>query len=334
MKNILRFGIIGTNFIVDTVLEAALSDPRFQAAAVYSRSIERANVFADKHGIAHKFTSLEEMAQSDYIDAVYIASPTAFHAEQSILFMKHGKHVLCEKPFASNAKEVEAMVEASKRHNVALMEAMRSTLTPNFKEVIGHLQDVGVIRRYFGCYCQYSSRYDKLKQGVVLNAFNPELSNGAIMDLGVYTIYPMIVLFGKPRSIQASGVMLSTGVDGQGAINFEYEGMNATVMYSKISDSLLPSEIQGEGAVISMDKIDFISNLKLYKRGGEMVDLTVPNQRNQYYYEIAEFIDLVKKGTRESYINSHANSLAVIEVVDEIRRQLGIVFPADKSEAF
>jgi len=154
------------------------------------------------------------------------------------------------------------------------------------------------------------------------------------MDLGVYTIYPMIVLFGKPRSIQASGVMLSTGVDGQGAINFEYEGMNATVMYSKISDSLLSSEIQGEDAVISMDKIDFISNLKLYKRGGEMVDLTVPNQRNQYYYEIAEFIDLVKQGKRESDINSHANSLAVIEVVDEIRRQLGIVFPADKSEAF
>ena len=65
-----------------------------------------------------------------------------------------------------------------------------------------------------------------------------------------------------------------------------------------------------------------------------MVDLTVPNQRNQYYYEIAEFIDLVKQGKRESDINSHANSLAVIEVVDEIRRQLGIVFPADKSEAF
>lgn len=334
MNNVLRFGVIGTNFIVDTVLGAACLDPRFQLTAIYSRNIETANTFALKYGIAHKFTSLEEMAQSDLIDAVYIASPTVCHAEQSILFMKHGKHVLCEKPFASNAKEVKAMVEASKRYNITLMEAMRSTLTPNFKEIINNLQDVGVIRRYFACYCQYSSRYDKLKQGVVLNAFNPELSNGSIMDLGVYTIYPMIVLFGKPRSIQASGVMLSTGVDGQGAINFAYEGMNATVLYSKISDSLLPSEIQGEDGTMSIDKIDFISNLKLYKRTGEVQDLTVSNQKDQYYYEIAEFINIVQQGKRESDINSHANSLAVMEVVDEVRSQLGVVFPADTSEAF
>lgn len=329
MDNILRFGIIGTNFIVDTVLDAARLDSRFQVTAIYSRNIETANAFAAKHGIPNKFTSLEEMAQSDLIDAVYIASPTACHAEQSILFMKHGKHVLCEKPFASNAKEVKSMIEASKRYNVTLMEAMRSTLTPNFRQVINNLQNVGTVRRYFACYCQYSSRYDKLKEGVVLNAFKPELSNGAIMDLGVYTIYPMVVLFGKPRLIQASGVMLGTGVDGQGAVNFEYDGMNATVLYSKIADSRLPSEIQGEDGILSMDRIDFISNLQFYKRTGESQELTSDNQKNQYYYVVAEFINLVQQRKRESDINSHINSLIVIKIVDEVRRQLGVVFPAD-----
>lgn len=329
MDNILRFGIIGTNFIVDTVLDAARLDSRFQVTAIYSRNIETANAFAARHGIPNKFTSLEEMAQSDLIDAVYIASPTACHAEQSILFMKHGKHVLCEKPFASNAKEVKSMIEASKRYNVTLMEAMRSTLTPNFRQVINNLQNVGTVRRYFACYCQYSSRYDKLKEGVVLNAFKPELSNGAIMDLGVYTIYPMVVLFGKPRLIQASGVMLGTGVDGQGAVNFEYDGMNATVLYSKIADSRLPSEIQGEDGILSMDRIDFISNLQFYKRTGESQELTSDNQKNQYYYVVAEFINLVQQRKRESDINSHINSLIVIKIVDEVRRQLGVVFPAD-----
>lgn len=78
----------------------------------------------------------------------------------------------------------------------------------------------------------------------MLNAFRPELSNGAMMDIGIYTVYPMVVLFGRPKKIDASGIVLSSGADGQGAVNFEYEGMNATVLYSKIANSSLPTEIQ------------------------------------------------------------------------------------------
>ncbi|SHF89145.1 Gfo/Idh/MocA family protein [Dysgonomonas macrotermitis] len=330
----LRFGIVGTNFIVDTVLAAAALDSRFSATAIYSRTQETADAFAGKHNIPYTFTSLEEMAQSDLIDAVYIASPTAYHAKQSILFMENGKHVLCEKPMASNIHEVQAMIAASHKYGVTLMEAMRSTLTPNFKKVVDSLPEVGTIRRYFASYCQYSSRYDKLKAGIVENAFKPEFSNGAVMDLGVYTIYPMIVLFGKPLSIHASGLLLPTGVDGQGAVNFEYEGMNATVLYSKISDSLLPSEIQGESGIISLDRIDVISKAQFHKRKGDSYTLSIDTQKNEYYYEIAEFIDLVESGRRESFINSHANSLATIEVIDEIRRQIGVVFPADTDSKF
>lgn len=336
----IRFGVVGTNFITDWVIAGARQDERFELTAVYSRKQETAEAFALKHGIPYTFTSLEEMAKSTLIDAVYIASPNFLHASQSILCMQQGKHVLCEKPFASNAKEVKAMIEASRRYNVTLMEAMKPTLTPNFKAVLENKDRVGVIRRYFSCYCQYSSRYDKFKEGIVLNAFNPELSNGAMMDIGIYAVYPMVVLFGRPQRIDASGVVLSSGVDGQGAINFLYEGMNATVLYSKIADSFLPTEIQGESGNITLDRINTIRKVEFTPRLAatmgkgpkpDPVDITVPTDKDEYYYEVAEFIDLILSGRRESEINSHAHSLITLEIIDEVRRQLGVVYPADKA---
>ncbi|WP_029906793.1 Gfo/Idh/MocA family protein [Prevotella sp. 10(H)] len=324
-----RFGVIGTNFIVDKVLEGASLDPRFELVAIYSRKQETADAFASKHHISHTFTSLEEMASSPLIDAVYIASPNSLHASQSILFMQHGKHVLCEKPFASNANEVKAMIAAAKENNVTLMEAMKPSMTPNFMAIKNNLDKIGTIRRYFSCYCQYSSRYDKLKEGIVLNAFDPALSNGAVMDLGVYTIFPMVVLFGRPKSISATGLKLSTGADGQGAVNFEYDGMDATILYSKIADSSLPTEIQGEDGTIICDRINIINEVKLKYRNGEETVVSTPNPLHEYYYEVAEFIDMVLAGKTESEINSHENSLITIEIVDEIRKQLGVIYPAD-----
>ena len=259
--NKIRFGVIGTNFITDWVIAGAKQDERFELVAVCSRTQERANEFAAKYDIPYTFTSLEEMAASPLIDAVYIATPNYLHASQSILCMKHGKHVLCEKPMASNAYEVKQMIAASRQYGVTLMEAMKPTLTPNFRVLREALPKAGVIRRYFASYCQYSSRYDKFKEGIVLNAFKPELSNGAMMDIGVYTVYPMVVLFGRPNKISASGVVLSTGTDGQGAVNFEYEGMNATVLYSKIANSSLPTEIEGEDGNFMLDKINQINRV-------------------------------------------------------------------------
>lgn len=337
MKKI-RFGVIGTNFITDWVIAGARQDERFELAAVCSRTQERANEFAAKHGIPYTFTSPEEMAASPSVDAVYIATPNYLHASQSILCMKHGKHVLCEKPMASNACEVKRMIAASRQYGVTLMEAMKPTLTPNFRVLREALPKAGVIRRYFASYCQYSSRYDKFKEGIVLNAFNPGLSNGAMMDIGVYTVYPMVVLFGRPKKISASGVVLSTGTDGQGTVNFDYEGMNATVLYSKIVNSSLPAEIEGEEGNIMLDKINRIGRVTWQARPAALSgkgalmppeDISAVTDKDEYYYEVAEFIDMVQAGRRESEINSHENSLITIEIADEVRRQLGVVFPAD-----
>ena len=336
----LRFGVVGTNFITDWVIAGAREDERFELTAVCSRTRERGEEFAAKHGIPHVFTSLDAMAASDEVDAVYIATPNSTHADNSILCMNRGKHVLCEKPMAANAREARRMIEASRRNGVALMEAVKSTLSPSFGAVAENLHRIGTPRRYFASFCQYSSRYDKFKEGVILNAFRPELANGAMMDIGVYTLYPLVVLFGRPRSISAQGVVLSSGVDGQGAVNLQYDGMNATLLYSKIANSHLPAEIEGEEGNIMIARIQTPVEVRFYprqapasghERRAEAERLDREQPHDEYYYEIKEFIDTVRDGRIESRINSHDRSLATAEIIDEVRRQLGVRYPADEA---
>lgn len=322
MEKKIRFGVIGTSTITDKVLKGAFCDLRFEFTALYSRSRETAVAFGEKYGVKHLFTSLTEMAESDLIDAVYIASPNSFHAPQSLVFLENKKHVLCEKPFAASADEVRQMINAAKRNGVTLMEAMKPTLTPNFRAVAENLDKIGKIRKYFSSYCQYSSRYDNYRAGIIENAFRPELANGSLVDIGVYTIYPMVVLFGRPLSIKASGYMLESGVDGEGSAVFKYPDMTATVLFSKITSSRLPTEIQGEDGAIILDKIGIIDDVKLERRGEETISLTREALEFDYYYEVKEFIDLIEDGRQESDVNSWERSLIVMEIMDEIKRQI------------
>ncbi|SEU02849.1 Gfo/Idh/MocA family protein [Paenibacillus sp. NFR01] len=325
----IRFGVIGTNWITDRFVQAGLENEEFILTAVYSRTEEKGRAFAAKYAGAAIYTSLEEMVQSPEVDAVYIASPNSKHAEQAIVCMNHGKHVLCEKPAASNSAEIQAMIEAAQRNDVLFMEAMKSTVMPNFGVIRDNLYKLGQVRRYFASYCQYSSRYDAYRQGTVLNAFNPEFSNGSLMDLGIYCLYPMVVLFGKPEQVKATGVMLASGVDGEGSMVMKYKDMDAVVMHSKMTDSYLPAEIQGENATMVIDKINQPYQVRIQYRDGSSEELTLPQVYESMYYEVEEFIDLLKNGQRESGINSHANSLAVAEVMEEARRQIGLRYASD-----
>lgn len=325
----IRFGVIGTNFITDRFVQAGLENEEFILTAVYSRTMEKGQAFAAKYAGATIYTNLEDMVKSKDVDAIYIASPNSLHAEQAIMCLNHGKHVLCEKPAASNSAELRAMIEAARRNDVLLVEAMKSTFMPNFAVIRDNLYKIGQVRRYFASYCQYSSRYDAYRQGTVLNAFNPKFSNGSLMDLGVYCLYPMVVLFGKPQSVQAVGVMLSSGVDGEGSIVMKYEDMDAVIMHSKIADSYLPAEIQGENGTMVIDKINQPYQVKVHYRDGTVEELTVPQVYESMYYEVEEFINLLKNGERESRVNSHENSLAVAEIVEEARKQFGLVYAAD-----
>ncbi|MEA3568441.1 Gfo/Idh/MocA family oxidoreductase [Paenibacillus phoenicis] len=327
----MRFATIGTNWITERFIQAALETEQFALTAVYSRTEEKGREFAAKFGDPQVYTDLKALAASSDVDAVYIASPNSFHAEQAILMMDHGKHVLCEKPMASNAAEVRRMIEAARRNDVLLMEALKSTLMPNFRAVQDNLYKIGQVRRYFSSYCQYSSRYDAFKQGKVMNAFNPAFSSGALMDLGIYCIYPMVTLFGKPESVQASAIMLSSGVDGEGSLVVRYPEMDGVIMYSKITDSYLPTEIQGEYGTIVIDRINQPYEVKILYRDGTTEELTCFQPQESMYYEALEFIELILSGKRESQINTHARSLAVAELMEEARRQFGLRFAADEA---
>ncbi|TGB01072.1 Gfo/Idh/MocA family protein [Halobacillus salinus] len=326
----IKFGIVGTNWITERFLDAVKDLEDFTLSAVYSRTEEKAKTFAAKFGAEHTFTSLEEMAKSDVVDAVYIASPNSLHSEQSILMMNHGKHVLCEKPLASNTRETEAMIEAAKENNVLLMEAMKSTLSPNFKLLQDNLNKIGKVRRYHANFSKYSSRYDAYREGTVLNAFNPEFSNGSLMDLGVYCIYPMVVLFGEPEDIKASGIMLDSGVDGGGSLIAQYEGMEGILTHSKIQNSYIHSEIQGEeGSIIIEGGISSFNDMKVVYRDGSTEVISAELDHHEMYYETEEFISLIKEGKTMSSINSFENSLTTAKVIEAARKRIGVVYPAD-----
>ncbi|RXZ84469.1 gfo/Idh/MocA family oxidoreductase [Paenibacillaceae bacterium] len=325
-----RFAVIGTNWITDQFIEAARQHPQFALTAVYSRTEEKAQAYAERHGIAHLFTDLEAFASSDTFDAVYIASPNSFHAEQAKICLGRGKHVLCEKPIASNAHELHDMIAAAEQSGVVLMEALKSTLLPNFRAIRDHLGKLGTIRRYSASYGQYSSRYDAYKQGTILNAFNPVFSNGSLMDLGVYCLYPLAVLFGRPDQVSASGVMLESGVDGMGSVLMTYGQMEAVISHSKIANSYLPAEIQGEEGTIVIDAINRLESVEIRYRNGSVEQLGHQLDKPSMYYEAEEFIGLITRGERQSTINSHAASLATMEIMDEARRQIGLVYPADR----
>ncbi|MBM7572800.1 Gfo/Idh/MocA family protein [Aquibacillus albus] len=327
-----RFGVIGTNWITESFIQAASEVEDFQLTAVYSRTEDRAQEFANKWNIDNTFTELEKFATSDQVDAVYIASPNAMHADQAILCMKSGKHVLVEKAMASNQQEVEQMIQTAKDNKVLLMEALKTTHLPSFHLIRENLHKIGKVRRYFASFCQYSSRYDAYKEGKVLNAFKPELSNGSLMDIGIYCVYPMVALFGEPDNVQASCYMLESGVDGQGNILFDYEedGINGLVMYSKISNSYVPSEIQGENGSIIIDKISELSHVEIKYNDGSVEKLEVEQKSNTMFYEAQHFVQLIQTGKLESDVNSYFNSLTTAKILEDARKQIGLTFPADK----
>ena len=255
------------------------------------------------------------MFRSGDIDAVYIASPNAFHAEQSILAMENGIHVLCEKPAVTTVEEMDQVIEASSKYGVTFMEAMKSTVTPSFLNLKKNLDKIGTLRRFVFHYNQYSSRYDNYKEGIIENAFKPELGNGAKTDLGVYAIAPIVHLVGEPISVLKNNYLLSTGAEGQGSMILNYDGFEAVVMYSKISDSFLPSEIQGENGIIEIDKISDPHQVVIKYRDGQTEDISVKHEFDTMYYEVEEFINCVKNKQIESTINTHEISRQVTKIL-------------------
>lgn len=324
----INFAIIGTNFITDLFLDAAATQKDFHLKGVYSRRLEHAREYGQKHGATLFFDDLNELAKCPEIDAVYIASPNSFHASQSILMMSHGKHILCEKPTASNLEEFTRMREVAFKNQVVLLEAMRPVHNPAFTVIRENLEKLGTLRKVTFQLCQYSSRYDKFKDGKIENAFNPAFSNSALMDLGVYCIHPLVALFGLPEHISSSSIKLSNGMEGAGTVLLQYPSMLAELSYSKISTSTLPSQIQGEKGCMLIDHISIPKNIRVQYNDRREETLAALDYSNDMIYEIEDFIHLMETQNVRHHFLSYSEM--ELKISDTVRKQQGIVFPADK----
>ena len=325
-----RFGIIGTGRISDWVLKGAAQDPRIKVVAVCSRTVEAAEAFIARNPLAagaKVYTSVSEMACDPEVDAVYVGTPNQTHCDYAITCLNAGKHVLCEKPMAINADEGRQMVKVARESGRLLMEAMVSTLNPNFIAAASRISEIQPVRQYSSSFCQYSSKFDALNRGVVGTAFKPGTA-GALRDIGVYTLYPLVALFGKPATVQGRLETWTTpeGVtDVYGTAFLGYEGMDATLSWSKTFDSFQPTEIAGENGNLILDEIHIARKAEIIphaaptsgqgpKPGRTIICEGLPY--NEYYYEFKEFADLIGQGKTESDHNSLETSVTVLEIID------------------
>lgn len=323
----IKLGIIGTNWISEKFVEAALSTGLFELYAVYSRKIETAKQFYSHWPAREYFDDIHLFANNSNIDAVYIASPNSLHCEQACLLMECAKHVICEKPLASNLQETLKMFALAQANNVVLFEAFKTEFLPNFIALKKDIASLGKLRRVHFNYCQYSSRFEKYLQGENPNTFNPAFSNGSIMDIGYYCVAAAVSLFGAPLNVRATAHLLDSGVDAHGTALLEYTDFDVVINHSKVCQGYAPSEILGEqGAII----LPLFSECKEYQRHyhkGEYAQIALPQEENSMIYEAIHFAEQIKKGV----ISLHAqkNSTDISAILTEIRKQTGVVFPAD-----
>jgi predicted dehydrogenase len=324
----IRLAIIGTNWITEQFVEAALLTQQYSLSAVYSRQLATAQSFKYTNDDVACFDDINELAKSTTFDAIYIASPNSLHFEQSMLMMQHGKHVICEKPFASNATQAKQLLIQAEQSSVILFEAFMTAHLPSILSLKQDLHKIAPLRKAHLSYCQYSSRYQKYLNGENPNTFNPHFSNGSAMDIGFYCFATAAELFGQPNKIDATAILLSSGVDGCGSAFLTYNDFIVTIDHSKISNSFAQSEIQGENGTILLDGLSVCDGYTLIDQSGAKTHVKPNQHANKMYYEAEYFAQMVLNQTLP--IEKLKRSVVTSEIITEVRKQTNVVFPADQ----
>ena len=320
----MRFAVIGTNNITDRYITASQLCPDFQLTTVYSRDIARAKSYAEKWGAPHYTDSLEELANSHHVDSVYIASPNICHAPQSIQMLQGGKHVICEKPIAKDSEQLAQMLAVAQANDRILLEAIRPAFLPSVQCLKDSMDKIGTIRRVNMVYAQYSSRYDNFKQGIKENAFDPTLYNGALMDIGVYCVHMMVMLFGKPEKTTSCGIMLKDSIDGMGSSIWQYEDTIGEISYSKIHESNAPSHIEGEKGTIHFSRTSIPDDIYITYPDGSKEVVYAQKDDHDMRFETQAFMDIIGGKLDVKQYNDY--SILVMAIMDEMRADIGITF--------
>ena len=320
-------GLIGTGKIARLFADAVAGTEGLVPLSVYSRAEETGKDFANACEVPAYTADWEGFLSDPALDAVYIASPNLCHYSQALDALRAGKHVLCEKPLTTDLARFDVLADEAKARGLVLMEGMRILHDPVFLQIKEALPKLGKLRRVDLEYQQYSSRYDAYRAGTVLNAFDPTLSNAAVMDIGVYPVALAAALFGMPHDLFARSTFLNNGFEASGDAILSYDGMTASLSWSKVADSIVPSVLTGEDGSLTIDRLSGTTELIYCPRGGDPVRLDYTPAPNNMIHEATDFCEAVRgKLDTAPYLSISRDT---VRILDLIRRSAGIVFPSD-----
>lgn len=330
--NKLQLATIGTSWITDSFIEAALATDYYELHTVYSRSKETGEKFAKKYGEVNVVIDLHSLMEIREIDVVYVASPNRLHYEQALLALKAKKHVMVEKPATINVEQWDNLLNVATENDVFVLEAARHIHVPNLKKIVAEIKKLGTIRGGMFPFLQYSSRYDKVLEGEEPNVFSLSFGGGVLMDLGVYPIYTAVVLFGKPKEVFYFAQKIATGVDGIGTIIFRYDTFDLTMIISKNAASSSEVEIYGQDETLIIDHVTNLNQARLLNvRTLEEKIIELDEQyENNMYYEAATLAEMIQtKDEQETKVRyqEYSNIARIVsELLYDLRMQADIHF--------
>ena len=325
MKKKFKWGIIGTGGIAGAFANDLSYLNDHTVAAVGSRALTSAHNFSSKYPGCVGYPSYSELVADPDLDGIYIATPNNFHAKHTVLALKAGKPVLCEKPFAINVNEVELMVNVATQNQLTLIEAMWTRFLPHIEKV-REIITSGVLGNIHTLQADHGQRLSDSKNPRI---WEPSLGGGALLDLGIYVVSFAHLILGVPTKITAKSTFTDKGVDSQTSAIFEYKNDAQAILNTTLNNATTC------GAIVSGVKGWLEIDGAFYKPTSMRVvlyDGTTTEYSNHYKghglrEQAIEFARCVRSGSIQSSMMSHNESIAVMRSMDEIRMQVGLHYP-------
>ncbi|WP_242088394.1 Gfo/Idh/MocA family oxidoreductase [Curtobacterium sp. DN_7.5] len=322
-----RWGVLGTGGIARSFVGDCTA-VGVEFVAVGSRTPDSAQAFAAEFGIARAHGSYEDLVADPDVDAVYVATPHSRHAADALLAIEHGKHVLVEKAFTITAAEARAVADAARRADVAAMEAMWTRFLPQMAMIREVLAEGRIGRPRL----VEATHHQALPSDPRHRLNDPALGGGALLDLGIYPVSFAVDVLGLPESVVASGTLSEQGVDTQMGIVMNHAGgTQSTVHFALDLRSPNTASIIGEDGRIDLDDTWYTpTTWRIRDRDGAVVEeFDGREERAGYGHEARAFETMIETGTHEGGPMDLEESVGIMALLDEVRRQVGVRYPAD-----
>ena len=318
----IKWGIVGLGKIAKQFASELQLVESAELCAVASRNLDKAQEFANHFQCLKAYGSYDELFQDENIDILYIATPHDSHAELTIKALQNNKHVLCEKPIALHYQDALQMITTAKKYNKFFMEAFWTRFNPSVREALHHVQN-GVIGDVKYLNADFAFTVENLEGNRMTDI---KLGGGSLMDVGVYPLFLAYLMLGIPKEIVAKSNFHSTGADLQTSIILHYEMAQAILHSSFLSSSNLKASISGTQGRINLNSPWFMTESYTLIQDDHKEKFKRPTLGKGYTYEIEECHACIKANKIESELWSHQNSLELIAIVDEVRKQIGLVY--------